>query len=73
MVMSEVPSIPGEPGPEAVVARPTGVTWRFLGERDAADRAYCARFGVSEAPEPVRVLGGALAYAVPAAPALDAQ
>ncbi|GEM_PF-3226363 len=73
MVMSEAPSTPGELGQEAVVVRPTTVTWRFLGERDAADRAYCARFGVSEAPEPMRVLGGVLAYALPAAPALDSQ
>ncbi len=41
-------------------------TWRFLGDRDEADRAYCFRFGVNQAPEPVVVSGGAWAYALPA-------
>lgn len=45
-------------------------TWRYAGDRDAADLAYCARFGVTEAPEPTIALGGALAYAVPS---LDRQ
>jgi hypothetical protein len=40
-------------------------TWRFIGDRAAADRAYCARFGVSQAPEPIVALGGAWAYALP--------
>ncbi len=57
--------VTGEPGLEALPARPTTDTWRYYGDRDAADRAYCARFGVQEAPEPVRVIGGTLAYAVP--------
>ena len=44
----------------------TITTWRYLGDRDEADRAYCFRFGVSQAPEPVTVPGGAWAYALPA-------
>ncbi len=40
-------------------------TWRYVGDRDAADQAYCARFGVPTAPEPTVALGGALAYTVP--------
>ena len=40
-------------------------TWRYLGERGAADLAYCSRFGVAEAPEPAEAQGGALAYALP--------
>ena len=55
-----------EPGPEAAMGRPTTDTWRYLGDRDAADLAYCARFGVQQAPEPMRVQGGVWAYAVPA-------
>jgi hypothetical protein len=44
----------------------TEPTWRYLGDRDAADRAYCFRFGVAQAPEPVIIPGGAFAYALPA-------
>jgi hypothetical protein len=44
---------------------PYVATWRYIGDRDAADRAYCARFGVAVAPEPSIALGGALAYTVP--------
>ncbi len=40
-------------------------TWRYMGDRDAADQAYCARFGVPSAPEPTVALGGAWAYTVP--------
>lgn len=40
-------------------------TWRYLGDRDDADRAYCFRFGVSQAPEPFVAPGGAWAYALP--------
>ncbi len=47
-------------------AWPSGPTWRYLGDRAAADLAYCGRFGTTEAPEPVMVVGGAWAYAVPA-------
>lgn len=41
-------------------------SWRYLGERAAADGAYCVRFSVTEAPEPYAVPGGAWAYALPA-------
>ena len=41
-------------------------SWRYLGERAAADGAYCVRFSVTEAPEPYVVPGGAWAYALPA-------
>jgi hypothetical protein len=41
-------------------------TWRYQGEREAADLAYCVRFGVDKAPEPTIAPGGALAYALPA-------
>jgi hypothetical protein len=40
-------------------------SWRYLGDRAAADTAYCIRFGVAEAPEPSIALGGAWAYALP--------
>lgn len=43
----------------------TETTWRYLGERDDADRAYCFRFGVKQAPEPMVVPGGAWAYSLP--------
>ncbi|MBA3945670.1 MAG: hypothetical protein H0X37_14025 [Herpetosiphonaceae bacterium] len=60
-------------GPEELgSARESGMTsssnaatWRYVGERDAADLAYCVRFDVTEAPEPTIALGGAFAYAVP--------
>ena len=41
-------------------------SWRYIGERAAADGAYCLRFSVTEAPEPYVVPGGAWAYALPA-------
>lgn len=41
-------------------------SWRYMGERAAADGAYCVRFSVAEAPEPYAVPGGAWAYALPA-------
>jgi hypothetical protein len=44
---------------------PREPTWRYLGDRSAADLAYCARFGVNQAPEPIVALGGAWAYALP--------
>ncbi len=46
-------------------ARMNVATWRYLGDRDAADLAYCVRFGVARAPEPYVAPGGALAYPVP--------
>ncbi len=44
---------------------PRDATWRYLGDRAAADNAYCARFGVTAAPEPYVVPGGGWAYALP--------
>lgn len=41
-------------------------TWRYIGDRDAADLAYSARFGVAIVPEPSIAPGGAWAYALPA-------
>jgi len=41
-------------------------TWRYLGDRTAADLAYCVRFDVQEAPEPVGSLAGVWSYALPA-------
>lgn len=46
-------------------ASPRATSWRYLGERTAADLAYCVRFGVTVAPEPYVAPGGALAYALP--------
>ncbi len=40
-------------------------TWRYLGDRVDADRAYCLRFGVNQAPEPAVAPGGAWAYPLP--------
>ncbi len=42
-------------------------SWRYCGERAAADLAYCARFGVTVSPEPSVVGGGVWAYALPGA------
>lgn len=44
-----------------------GVTWRYLGDRIAADSAYCARFDVQHAPEPLVAPDGAWAYVLPGA------
>lgn len=44
----------------------SGVTWRYLGDRAAADHAYCIRFNVPHAPEPRIAPDGAWAYALPA-------
>jgi hypothetical protein len=41
------------------------ISWRYLGDRAAADSAYCSRFGVAQAPEPWVALGGAWAYTLP--------
>lgn len=46
---------------------PNVPTWRYLGDRTAADLAYCARFGVQEAPEPTESLNGVWSYALPTA------
>jgi hypothetical protein len=52
--------------PIVPTTRSNAPTWRYLGERHAADLAYCARFGVTEAPEPTVAHGGGWAYALPA-------
>ncbi len=52
--------------PLEVGVMPTGTTWRYRGERVAADLAYCARFGVVAAPEPMMLSDGILAYTLPA-------
>jgi hypothetical protein len=49
----------------APAAWPTVPTWRYLGDRTAADTAYCIRFGTDKAPEPAITPGGLLAYALP--------
>lgn len=54
---------------ETVMQPPTPprvATWRYLGERTAADDAYCARFGVSHAPEPYIGRDKVWAYTLPA-------
>jgi hypothetical protein len=56
-----------ESDPIETPAWPTIPTWRYLGAREAADAAYCARFGTTEAPEPTLVPGGIWAYALPPA------
>lgn len=40
--------------------------WRYLGERSAADAAYCLRFGVAQAPEPEVMPSSVWSYAMPA-------
>lgn len=47
------------------ITQPRAATWRYLGERLAADDAYCARFGVSHAPEPSKGHDNVWAYALP--------
>lgn len=60
---------PVEQAPAEVVIRPLtparAATWRYLGERTAADDAYCVRFGVSQAPEPSIGHDDVWAYALP--------
>jgi hypothetical protein len=58
-----------EPDPIEPPTWPTIPTWRYLGTRAAADAAYCARFGTTEAPEAIPVPGGIWAYALPSAAA----
>ena len=55
----------------ATTAWPSGPTWRYLGDRAAADLAYCARFGTTEAPEPAMAAGGVWAYPLPATQARE--
>lgn len=52
-------------GMVATQAMPRGATWRYRGERAAADLAYCARFGVADTPEPFAMGGDIWAYALP--------
>lgn len=69
MALPETPAGQSSPGPGAVY-RPAPVrdaTWRYIGERAAADLAYCLRFGTAVAPEPSIALGGAWAYPLPGA------
>lgn len=40
--------------------------WRYLGDRMAADAAYCLRFGVVQAPEPSSMPSSVWSYAIPA-------
>lgn len=40
-------------------------SWRYLGDRNAADVAYCERFGVDEPPEPTEAWNGVWSYALP--------
>ena len=58
-----------ESEPVEPAAWPTVPTWRYLGDRAAADVAYCARFGTSEAPTPSKAPGGLWAYVLPTAEA----
>ena len=39
--------------------------WRYLGDRVAADAAYCLRFGVVQAPEPAGMPSSVWSYAIP--------
>lgn len=41
--------------------------WHYLGDRTAADAAYCLRFGVTQAPEPQAMPGNIWAYVMPVA------
>lgn len=54
---------PSAPIPVAPPASPP--TWRYVGNREEADRLYRRRFGTENVPEPT-LIAGALAYALPA-------
>ena len=54
-----------EISPIVAATWPTVPTWRYLGDRGAADLAYCERFGTIEAPEPAVTPGGLWAYVLP--------
>lgn len=49
---------------EAIAALGRTPTWRYIGDRAAADQAYRLRFGVAEAPEPI-AFRGMFAYTLP--------
>jgi hypothetical protein len=59
----EISSV-GSDSPETA-AWPTVATWRYLGERSAADGAYSARFGTTDVPTPNLAPGGLWAYPLP--------
>jgi hypothetical protein len=65
MVLPPAPTQPSDLQIPQRVGPITVTTWRYLGDRDAADRAYCFRFNVSLAPEPFTIPGGAFAYPLP--------
>lgn len=50
----------------SILAASRITTWRYQGERLAADSAYCSRFQVTQAPEPYHLPGGVWAYLLPA-------
>lgn len=52
-------------GVTAAPVRLLEAQWRYLGERTAADAAYCLRFGVAQAPEPNVTPGSVWSYALP--------
>ena len=52
-------------GVASLLAGTRDASWRYLGDRAAADHAYCARFGVTQAPEPYVALGCIWVYALP--------
>lgn len=68
MTYGELESVAALPdqGAVAIAASIHAPSWRYMGDRAAADGAYCVRFSVTEAPEPYVVPGGAWAYALPA-------
>lgn len=39
--------------------------WHYLGDRTAADAAYCLRFDVAQAPEPEAMPSSVWSYAMP--------
>lgn len=54
-------------GPAAGMPGIRTASWRYCGDRAAADVAYCARFGVTVSPEPYALGGGVWAYVLPGA------
>jgi hypothetical protein len=56
-----------EPATTDTKVVPNALTWHYLGDRDVADAAYCHRFGVPDAPEPLLVRGVVWIYALPVA------
>lgn len=56
--------LPLEAPAQRATAEQPAWTWRYAGPRDEADLAYCRRFGVNQAPEPLQAFG-AWCYALP--------